>query len=103
MLQNELLSQIENSQPLIIIDVRSGFEYQHGHIPGALHIPFWMVFFNKKLAGMNKASAMVLYCEHGPRAVLAKLLLSCLGFKNISCLTGHMMSWRKAGLAIEKN
>ena len=28
-----------------IIDVRSSYEYQAGHIPGAIHIPFWSAFF----------------------------------------------------------
>ncbi len=101
MLQNELLAQIKNSQPPIILDVRSGFEYQHGHISGAIHIPFWRIFFADELRNFDKTKTTVLYCEHGPRAVLAKLFLRCLGFKNSNCLTGHMMAWRKAGLPIE--
>jgi rhodanese-related sulfurtransferase len=42
-----------------------------------------------------------MYCEHGPRAGIAKLALSLSGFENISYLDGHMTAWRKSGLPIE--
>ncbi len=41
--QNDLLQQIANNPP-VIIDVRSTAEYMAGHIPNALHIPFWTAF-----------------------------------------------------------
>ncbi len=102
MQQNELLLQIEKNHPPIIIDVRSSFEYKSGHIQGAIHIPFWTVFFTDKLTNVDKTKTMVLYCEHGPRAGLAKLALSCLGFKNTHYLRGHMLAWKRSKLPIEK-
>ena len=42
--QSALLLQMQESSPPIIIDVRSEYEYQAGHIPAALHIPFWDTF-----------------------------------------------------------
>jgi predicted sulfurtransferase len=42
--QSALLQLIQESSPPIIIDVRSEYEYQAGHIPTALHIQFWNTF-----------------------------------------------------------
>jgi len=102
MQQDELLEQINKGLQPVLIDVRSQFEYKAGHIPGALHIPFWTTFFTDKLDGYDKESQVVLYCEHGPRAVITKLILSLIGFKKISFLSGHMAAWKGAALPMEK-
>ncbi|MFW5444056.1 MAG: rhodanese-like domain-containing protein, partial [Methylococcaceae bacterium] len=87
---------------IIIIDVRSSSEYQTSHVPGALHIPFWTAFTTDKLDSLKKTDPVILYCEHGPRAGIAKLAISLSGFENISYLAGHMTAWKKAGLPVEK-
>jgi rhodanese-related sulfurtransferase len=101
MQKNELLTQINTGQAPIIVDVRSTSEYETGHVPGAIHLPFWTAFTSGIMDGYDKQKAVVLYCEHGPRAGVAKLALSLSGFENISYLTGHMTSWRSAGLPIK--
>ena len=98
MQQNELLEKIKNGSAPTIVDVRSGGEYQAGHVPGAINIPFWSAFTSDKLDAVDKSKPVVLYCEHGPRAGIAKLALSLSGFEKISYLTGHMTAWKKAGL-----
>lgn len=102
MQQDELLVQIQKGQAPLIIDARSSFEYQTSHVPGALHIPFWTAFTTDKLDNYEKTEPVVLYCEHGPRAGIAKLAISLSGFENISYLAGHMTAWKKAGLPVEK-
>lgn len=97
MQQNELLTQIEKGHAPIIIDVRSAREYQSGHVPGAIHIPFWTAFTTDKLNTYDKTKEVVLYCEHGPRAGIAKLGFSLSGFNKISYLAGHMTAWKKSG------
>ena len=102
MQQDELLAQINKDQAPIIVDVRSTSEYQSGHVPGAIHIPFWTAFTTDKLEGYDKNRVVVLYCAHGPRAGVAKLALSMSGFEKINYLAGHMTAWNKAGLPVEK-
>jgi rhodanese-related sulfurtransferase len=99
--QNELLEQIKKGQAPIVIDVRSAGEYQAGHVPGAINIPFWAAFSTDKLESVSKNKKLVLYCEHGPRAGIAKLALKISGFEKISYLAGHMTAWKKAGLQME--
>ena len=48
----------------------------------------------ERVAGHDEP--VVIYCEHGPRAKLAKLFLNMAGFDQVVYLTGHMSSWRKA-------
>jgi len=98
--QSALLQQMQESSAPIIIDVRSEFEYQAGHIPAAIHIPFWDTFFTEQLQSYSSTQALVLYCEHGPRAGIAKWGLSLKGFENIRYLQGQMSAWRKAGFPI---
>ena len=50
----------------------------------------------------NKISELVITCEHGPRALMAKRLLAIYGYRNATLLDGHMLGWRKAGLPLEK-
>lgn len=101
MQQDELLAQIKTAKAPVIVDVRSESEYQSGHVPGAIHIPFWAAFTTDKMEEYNKNEAVILYCAHGPRAGIAKLAFSLSGFENISYLAGHMTAWNKAGLAVE--
>jgi rhodanese-related sulfurtransferase len=98
--QSDLLQQMQKSSAPIIIDVRSGGEYQAGHISTALHLPFWDTFTTGQLQAYPSTQPFVLYCEHGPRAGIAKWGLSMQGFENIRYLQGHMKAWRKAGLPI---
>lgn len=102
MQQNELLAQIKQGNPPIIVDVRSTGEYQAGHVPGAIHIPFWTAFTTDKMDGYNKADEVVMYCAHGPRAGIAKLAFYLAGFDKLSYLASHMTGWYGANLPVEK-
>ncbi|ORJ59074.1 rhodanese-like domain-containing protein [Geothermobacter hydrogeniphilus] len=43
MKSEDLAKQLGRVDAPLVVDVRSGFEYRGGHIPGALHMPFWRV------------------------------------------------------------
>lgn len=40
-MMTQLLELIKNRTAPVIVDVRSQWEYESGHIPGAQHIPFY--------------------------------------------------------------
>lgn len=92
-----LLARIQAGAPPAILDVRSRGEYAEGHVPGATHVPFWAV---TRLFGVPfaKTEPLVVYCGHGPRAVLASAVLRAAGFHHIQLLTGHWSGWTRAGL-----
>ncbi|MDC9729354.1 MAG: rhodanese-like domain-containing protein [Methyloprofundus sp.] len=82
--------------------MRSTAEYEAGHVPGAIHIPFWSAFTSDKLVAVDKDSSIIIYCAHGPRAGIAKLAFSWDGFNDLQYLRGHMTAWNDMGLPIAK-
>jgi rhodanese-related sulfurtransferase len=98
---SELLRRIEAGNAPTVVDVRSRREFDKSHVPGALHIPFWAVLGRSSQVPTPRESPIVLYCEHGPRAGLAKAAFRLSGFGQILYLEGHMSGWKKAGLPVE--
>lgn len=97
---NELAEKIALGHPPVIIDVRTGFEFKAGHIPGALHAPVWKILLRLVSLPQDKNSELVVLCELGPRAVMGKALLGLLGFHNTTLLAGHMAGWRRLRLPL---
>jgi hydroxyacylglutathione hydrolase len=98
----ELAKKIAAKNPPAVIDVRTGFEFKPGHIPGAINAPIWKIMLRLAALPTDKQAEMVVLCELGPRAVIAKALLGLFGYRNVSLLDGHMADWRRLGLPVEK-
>jgi len=98
----ELAKQIKSGKAPCVVDVRSGPEYRSGHIPGAVHVPFWSVLLRRKGLPKEKDALIVLACEHGPRAELARAMLALSGRCRLELLDGNMNGWRRAGLPVRK-
>lgn len=97
-----LMGQIEAGTPPVILDVRSRREFLNGHVPGAIHVPFWKVSTESPKLSALRDRPIVVYCGHGPRAFIAGAALRRRGFRNVAYLTGHMKNWRELGLPTEK-
>lgn len=95
---NELHALIQAGKAPVIVDVRSVAEYRAGHVPGALHVPFWTAFWKADEIPASGHDAVVVYCAHGPRASLAGWALGLAGIPNIIHLKGHMTGWRRQAL-----
>ncbi len=102
MTPQELARRIKSTQPPAVIDVRTGFEFRSGHIPGAIHAPTWKILLRLAPIPTDMGTELVVTCEHGPRAQIAKGLLSAFGYRRVVLLDGHMAGWRRAGLPQEK-
>ena len=99
---SELTQRINSNSAPVVLDARSGFEFKRGHIAGAIHAPVLKILLKRVRLPENKNSELVITCEHGPRALMAKCLLATYGYRNTTLLDGHMLGWRKAGLPLEK-
>jgi rhodanese-related sulfurtransferase len=82
-------------QDTTILDVRSMWEYESGHIPGAARAAFWSPTQLLDLR-IPRDATIVIYCELGPRAAWAKWTLQLAGYRNVYYLDGHMAGWREA-------
>lgn len=102
MTPTELLTQIDAGRAPAILDVRSAWEFRRGHVPGAVHLPFWTIGTHLSEIPGTRDQPIVVYCGHGPRAWRAGGVLRRHGFTNVIYLTGHMHGWRQAGLREEQ-
>jgi rhodanese-related sulfurtransferase len=99
--RDELLRQIMLERPPLVVDVRSQGEYDRDHVPGAVHIPFYVVGSGLKELSYPKTDPVILYCEHGPRSGIAGISLYLSGYDQVYSLKGHMNGWRKNEFPIE--
>ncbi len=72
------------SKRRLFIDVREPFEYNAGHVIGALNIPpTEMLAGARKLQKIDKGTELVLYCRTGSRSLASIQILRQLGFTNL--------------------
>ena len=93
-----ILSETE----ILILDVRTSSEYRRGHVPGAIHRPFYKLMAGNPDVDAAADAPLVVYCEHGPRAGMAAWGLRRSGFTDVRYLNGNMAAWRKLDLPIER-
>jgi hydroxyacylglutathione hydrolase len=93
----ELAKRIKSKNPPVVVDVRTGFEFRKGHIPGAIHAPTWKILLRLARLPTDKNAELVLTCELGPRAQICKGLLGAFGYRNMVLLAGQMAGWRQGG------
>ena len=97
----ELLQRIESNRAPLVIDARSEIEFKRGHIKGAINAPVRKLLLHRADLPPDKDREVVVTCEHGQRAAIAKGLLSLYGYHNTEFLEGYLEGWREAGLPLE--
>ena len=98
----ELIKRMKSKKSPTVVDVRTISEYRKGHIPGVIHAPTWKILLRLDHIPSDRNTELVVTCELGPRAQIAKGLLMFFGYRNVVLLAGQMAGWRKAGLPQEK-
>jgi len=101
MTAEQLERHLKEGRAPVVLDVRSAFEYDSGHIPGAVHAPLPVVLKAAEAAIDSKEDLLVIVCEHGPRAQMARMFLKFRGYKNLQLLDGHMSRWRSSGRSVQ--
>ena len=97
----ELLSRLGSEDAPIMLDVRTAWEYQRGHIPGAYHLEDRQVPYRIEELRQLKDREIVVYCEVGPRARWVEGYLRQEGFTNVKHLVGDFSGWQRNGNPIE--
>ncbi|MFT5530779.1 MAG: rhodanese-related sulfurtransferase [Candidatus Poriferisodalaceae bacterium] len=79
-----------------ILDVRTGGEFESGHIPGSYNVPLDTLGEHvRDLADVERS--VVLVCQSGGRATQAHSRLSAAGKDTLHILEGGMVAWNAAG------
>ena len=77
-----------------VLDVRSKGEFSGGALPKAVNISIGDEAFDSKVAALDKAKPVLVYCAGGFRSRKAVVRLKDLGFKNIQHIHRGYMSWK---------
>lgn len=93
-------SRLEQSSPIIVIDVREDHEVQQGMIPGAIHLGRGILERDIETSIPDKQREIILYCGGGYRSALAAENLQKMGYRNVWSLDGGIKAWKTAGLAL---
>ena len=78
---------VENNET--IIDVRETYEYERGHIKGAINIPLSQL--RSRMNEIPKDRPVYLHCRTGQRSYNATLALQNMGYSNIFNITGSFL------------
>ena len=97
---HDLATMREERPDLVVIDVREPFEWDEGHIEGALHVPMSEALARKELVPADRPKAVV--CAGGLRSSTVISALSRAGLTNWFNVIGGMTAWQKGGYSTVK-
>jgi rhodanese-related sulfurtransferase len=58
-----LKAMMTAGEPLVVIDTRAGFEFEHGRIPGAINVPQEQFPSLRTILPKEKGASLVFYCR----------------------------------------
>jgi len=91
-------TQLINSKPVQILDVRSPDEFKTGSLANAKNIP--LAALKDRLGELKKDKPVLVVCASGARAAGPAALLRGMGFGEVFVLQGGLAAWREAGLPV---
>ena len=77
----------------VIVDVRTSAEWRGGHLDGARHMP--LARLPEKLAALDRAQPVLVYCQAGVRSLIAASALRRQGFTTVRSLEGGISGYRQ--------
>lgn len=91
--QDEAKRLMEEEKDYIIVDAREQYEYDEGHIKGAIVIPYTEI--EQKAGEMlpNKEQLILVYCRSGRRSKIAAQSLADMGYTNVKEF-GGIIDWK---------
>jgi hydroxyacylglutathione hydrolase len=78
----------------LLLDVRERSEWDAGHVPGAMHVPYEQI---RERARDLPSGPIVTYCASGVRSSLAASVLESEG-RTVANMRGGFTAWRNADL-----
>ncbi|MCL2620950.1 MAG: rhodanese-like domain-containing protein [Defluviitaleaceae bacterium] len=80
------------SEEFVLLDVRTLWEFEMGHIEGAILIPYDQIRYMAVSELMDKRVPIFVYCQSGRRSSIAANTLAELGYFNVYDF-GGIIDW----------
>jgi hydroxyacylglutathione hydrolase len=91
----ELAQRVDSGDGPQVLDVRNADEYESGHIPGSLHIPYGELL--DRLDEVPRDRPVATICKAGKRSGLAASILQREGFEGMMHVSrGNAATWSQA-------
>ncbi len=89
----ELQTQLKNGNNVVVVDMRSQWEYQAGHIPGAINM--FIQEIPARFTELPKDKPIVFQCWHGNTSLDASGFLIQNGWpaSDVASLSGGIAGW----------
>ena len=91
--QEEAKKIMDSEKEYIILDTREQDEFNEGHIPGAILIPYTEIEEKAEKVLPDKDALILVYCRSGRRSKIASESLAELGYTNVKEF-GGIIDWR---------
>jgi rhodanese-related sulfurtransferase len=98
-LPEDALNLFETKKELLVIDVRSPFEFEQGAIENSRNIPFIDILEGRH--ALPKDAPILLVCSIGGRSFAAGQILLERKYQEVYSLDGGLDSWKEEGLPIK--
>lgn len=85
---------------IVVLDVRSAFEFGGDKIKGAKNISYTGGDFKGSVDKMDRNATYLVYCLVGSRSAGALNTMKAMGFANVYTLKGGIENWKSAGKPI---
>ncbi len=96
----QLAERLEDGVAPLVLDVRDADEWEEGHIPGSIHVPYAELL--GRLAELPEDRTIAAVCSGGKRSGLAASILQREGFDDVIHVgEGGVGTWRSQGRPME--
>lgn len=96
----QLVEKIKAADGALLLDVRTGAEYEGAHVPGSVNVPLALIERHPEELSSFIDNEAIIICRSGARAQGAQKLLAGVGVTHTSVLTGGIEAWKKAEQAV---
>ena len=92
-----LMKFIGDGEAPAILDVRTKFEYDAGHLPNAINASVFSLFSEHDNLAISQQEPLIIYCGSGLRARIGALILRLTGYESVYLLEGQLRNWKAEG------
>ena len=89
----ELERRLRDGERVVVVDVREGYEWFAGHVPGSVNLPLHDIVGGGN--GLLRGPELAVHCGHLYRGVLGASLLEQLGYDRLTVIEDGFDGWIK--------